>query len=115
MGTSFIPARAANQTAMIKATVGRNPRNILSVKLVTASFSPPADEYTIHKASGAANGMVAVIAAKNLLCFSITATRTMTIIDRTAGKNSCIFILYSPENFLGIIKSPHKFLYGRII
>jgi hypothetical protein len=87
-----MPARAVNQTVMRKARVGTSPRSKLRLKFDTAVFSPALDEYTIHKANGAVRGIVAVNAAKSLLCFSRTATSRITMMDNTTGTTSCDFI-----------------------
>jgi hypothetical protein len=42
-------------------------------------------------ASVAPIGMVAVMAAANLLCFSKTATSTITTIEIKTGRISCVF------------------------
>ena len=89
MGTSFTPARAASQTVIKNARVGINPNSRLKLNCDTAVLSPALEEYTIHNANGAASGMVAVSAAKSLLCFSNIATRIIMTMDSTTGMISC--------------------------
>src|SRR5919106_3038249 len=92
MGPSLTPARAASQTVIKNARVGSNPKSRLKLNCDTAVLSPALEEYTIHNASGAANGIVAVNAATSLLCFSSTATRMITTIDSMTGRISCDFM-----------------------
>src|SRR6185503_7994584 len=93
MGTSFRPARAASQTVIKKARVGSSPSSKLRLNCDMAVLSPALEEYTIQSASGAARGIVAVNAAKSLLCFSSTATRMMTRMDSKTGRIFCDFII----------------------
>lgn len=88
MGTSFSPAREASQTVITKANVGNKLRKRFWLNWLTVVLSPPLEEYTIQSANGMVNGMVAVMAAKTLLCFSMTATRMITRTEIITGMTS---------------------------
>ena len=73
---------------MRNARVGSTPNKRLRLNCDITVLSPALDEYTIHRAKGVVRGMVAANAAKSLLCFSKTATRMMTAIERRTGRMS---------------------------